>query len=97
MTRYDFLLSGEAFVTFYNNLENVCSANPIVIRKIAEQTQGDTWAAWNELSKCAAGGSLGIDREELSSVYELADACKRVLRGERVCKSDANKSGDASF
>jgi hypothetical protein len=76
VTRYDFpLLSGEAFVAFLQQLgKRLQYEDTAVIRKIAEQTQGDTWAAWNELSKCAAGGLLGTDREELASVYELADA-----------------------
>lgn len=76
MTRYDFpLLIGEAFVTFVIQLgRRLGHEDPLMLRKIAERTPGDSWAAWNEVSKCAAGGTLDVMREEVESLYDLADA-----------------------
>lgn len=76
ITRYDYpLLSGKAYTAFLQQLGvRLGYEDQEMIEKIAVETQGDSWAAWNELIKCSAGGAQGAQGTEHVSVYELADA-----------------------
>ncbi len=75
-TRYDFpFLQGASFITLLQQLsQRLAFQDEAVIKQIAEQTEGDTWAAWNELVKASAGGLIAAGEEKEFSVYDLADA-----------------------
>ena len=76
VTRYDYpCLQGVAFTIFVEQwAKRLDCADHTLIQRIATEAQGDSWTAWNELLKCSAGGTLGVRSEEVSSLYELADA-----------------------
>lgn len=75
VTRYDFpLLRGPAFVAWVTQLATRLSVtDKDVIQQIAEQSEGDSWRAWNELLIAAAGGMIAMRHVTDLSVYELAD------------------------
>ncbi len=76
VTRYDYpCLQGKTFTAFVEQLaKRLGYEDQALIERIAIESRGDTWTAWNELLKCSAGGALGVHTEEISSLYELADA-----------------------
>lgn len=76
VTRYDFpLLQGEAFRAFVEQLgKRFAYDRPEILARIADEAQGDSWMAWNELLKCVAGGERGTQAQGERSLYDLADA-----------------------
>lgn len=76
ITRYDYpILSADAFMLFVQQLgKRMGYDEQVILQKIAAETQGDSWAAWNELLKCSVGGARGECLDETVSLYDLADA-----------------------
>lgn len=85
ITRNDYpLLAEEPFAQYVQQLgKRLGYEDQLMMQKIAEQTQGDSWAAWNELIKCSAGGVRGEEGTQEISLYELADAFLQAKPGWR--------------
>ncbi len=71
LVRYEFpVLQGQAFLAYVVTLAQelqLASTHPL-LRRIADKTDGDSWAAWNELLKLAAGGEQALVHNEEQSV-----------------------------
>lgn len=89
--RYPFpLLQGGAFVEFLRTCvaKHGLSVSSKVLEKIATTTDGDTWAAWNELQKAQALGDAYVQvnrKEEAADAFLLAE---RMVRGDVLSPTD---------
>lgn len=97
VTRYDYpLLTGNAFRAFVQQLgKRVGYEETEALQRIADATEGDSWAAWNELVKCAAGGALGSETSVMISLYELADAFLQAKPGWRAELAEVTQTTQA--
>lgn len=67
--------SGAAWMRWIQEMaERLKIEDKQILRRIAEATEGDSWYAWNELLKLAAGGTSHVVRTEEESIYYYADA-----------------------
>lgn len=65
--------TGAAFQKWLLEEAKTAGVSDEAVRQIAQRFDGDSWRAWNELMKIAAGGGLSDKESEVASVFQLIE------------------------